>query len=184
MARPKPTLTQMMNPNPNLFELTQEAQSLIMALIESKGEITPDLEARLTANETAVARKVDSYVYIEEQFEAQCILLKRKEEGFRAIRKGLEAAQERLRTNVKTAMSVMKTDTLTGDEYRYKLSTRAPKLVIDNEAVIPKEYKIIVQTTGIDKDKLLSALKDGFDVPGARLEDVLALLTQENPVKE
>ncbi len=174
----------MMNPNPNLFDLTQEAQSLILALIESKGELTPELESRLTANETAVARKVDSYVYIEEQFEAQCVLLKRKEESFRAIRKGLENAQERLRNNVKTAMTVLKTDVLPGDEYRYKLSTRAPKLVIDNEATIPQDYKIIIQSTGIDKEKLLNALKDGFTVPGAHLEDVKALLTQENPVKE
>lgn len=183
-SRPRPTLTQMMNPNPNLFQLTQEAQSLMLALIESKGEITPEIEARLTANESAVARKVDAYVYIEEQFDAQIALLKRKEEGFRSIRKGLENAIDRMRGNIKVAMTLLEKDTLAGDEYRYKLSKRKPKVVITDEKLIPMDYKIIVQTTGIDKEKLEAALTDGFAVPGAHLEEVKALLVQENPVKE
>lgn len=180
----RPSITQIQNPNANLYALVGEAQSIVMALIESRGELTPEIQARLEANDLAIARKVDGYVYIDEQFDAQVHFLKKKEEGFRSVRKGIEAAQERMRINVKAAMVTLGKETLDGDEYRYKLSTRAPKLVITDEASIPKEYKIIVQSTVIDKEKLLSALKDGFEVPGATLEEVKALLTQENPLKD
>lgn len=170
--------------NPNLFQLTREAQTIVLALIESGGELTPEIESRIEANETALMRKVDGYVYYDDHFDAQIDLLKRKEEGLRSIRKGIENAKERLRENIKAAMLAMKTDVLTGDEYRFKISKRAPKLVIDNEAAIPQDYKIIVQSTTVDKETLGAALRDGFTVPGARLEEVKALLTQPNTGKD
>lgn len=180
----RPSVAQVQNPNANLFALVSEAQSIVMALIESKGELTPEIQARLEANDLAIARKLDGYAYVDEQCDAQVHFLKKREDGIRAVRKGIEAAQERLRTNIKTAMATLGKDVMTGDEYRFKISTRAPKLVVTDEQAIPQEYKIIVHTTVVDREKLLSALKDGFEVPGASLEEVKALLTQENPMKD
>jgi predicted transglutaminase-like protease len=184
MAKPRPALTQTTNPNSNLYELTVQAQSLIAALIESGGELTPALEAQLVANETAIARKIDGYVYIEDQIEAQCALLKRKEDGLRAIRKGLESAQDRLRTNIKNAMTALQKTELPGDEFTYKLTKGGTKLIIDNERVIPEDFKVSVVMTNVDKDRLEQVLKAGMEVPGARIEDVQRLVTKSNGGKE
>lgn len=183
MAKPK--LTEVVkNPNPNLFQLTAEAQSLVLALIQSGGEITPEIEARLAANEAAIARKVDGYVYVEFQMEMQVEVLKRKEEGIRSIRIGIENAQERLRSNIKTAMQVMQKTELAGDEYLYKLMRGGTKLVIDDEKLIPQDFKMVITSTVLDKEKINQALKDGIQIPGVHLEDVQRLGTRENEGKE
>lgn len=172
------------NPNKSLFQLTVEAQSLVAAIVGSGGELTPEIEARLAGNEVALSKKVDGYVYIEGQIEVQCELLKRKEEGLHRVRKGLEAFQERLRSNVKVAMKTLDKTELTGDEYTYKLGKGGEKLVIDDESQIPHDFKMIVTTTVVDKERVTQALKDGFEVKGARLEEYQKLLTREAEEKE
>ena len=163
----------------SLYELTVIAKGLVAQLIESGGELTPEIEANLTANELAVAKKVDGYVYFEEQLEMQAKRISEREVALRNVRKGLEAAQERLRGNVKAHMLLTQKTEVNGDEFRYKLSQRKPKPVVTSFQDLPSEFKIVVQEVKVDTQKLSVALRDGVQVPGAQLEDVYALLTQE-----
>lgn len=184
MAKPKTTVAQLKNPNPNLYQLTVEAQQLAAILFQTGGELTPEIEAALSANEAALAAKVDGYVYIEGQFELQAELLKRKEEGLRKIRKALEGGQEYLRNNIKKALMALNLTQIGQGEYRYCLEGGGTKLVIDDEKAIPDDFRITVVIKNLDKDKLEQALKAGMEVPGARLEDVKRLRFRENEGKE
>jgi hypothetical protein len=171
-------------PMPTLHELVQEALSISQALIDSRGEFTADIEKRFDINRELLKNKTDSYYIVDERLEAEALFWKRKADVFRNISKGFEKAQERLRGNIKRVMQEMGAKEISGSDYRFKLSNRAPKLVVVDEAKVPAEMKMIIQTTAIDKEKILAALKDGYEVPGCKLEPVDALLPQENSKKD
>lgn len=180
VAKVKPSVQEIMNTKQNLISLADEAMVIEREILAAGGELTPELERRFEFNLQQLSQKVDGYVFVEERLDAVAALWKRREEATRAVRKGYETAIERIRDRVKLVMTETQKTELAGKLHRYKLSTRAPKLVIEDESLIPTEMKMIIQTTTVDKQKVHSMLADGFEVPGARLEPVIALLIQEN----
>lgn len=178
-------MNEVVNSSPvnTLAFLAKEANVLSDLLLDSQGELTPELEAWYDAHSQALTRKVDSYVFIEESLDDQVERWKARAEAARTIAKRFESFKDKLRDRVKFAMKEMGVDTLEGDLYRYKLSKRKAKLVIEDPAKIPDSFKLIVTVTEPDKDKIQSALNDGFTVPGARLEPVTALLPQQKVKK-
>jgi hypothetical protein len=173
-----------MKQNESLPSLVSEALEITNAIIESGGEVTPELEARLNCNEVALAQKVDAYVMMSERLEQEEAYWKAKASEFSAIAKGFVQARERLKNNIKFAMNTLGTDEIHGGAYRYKLTKSAPKLVIQDEKQLPDEFMQTIVEKIPDKDKLLVALKDGFEIPGATLEDVQRLTPYKNTKKE
>jgi hypothetical protein len=176
----KPSAQELMTTQQTLMDLAAEANQLTQMLIECGGELTPELEARLDVNRELLFKKVDSYNFIMEQFEAQALLWKKRKDAMNAIQKRFESQVERLNDRIKLAMKEMGKDEIKGNLYRFKLVKSQPKLIIDDEATLPGQFKMIVQVTTTDKEKLKSALKDGFEIPGARLEETGALRIYEN----
>lgn len=176
----KPSLKENSEAVKSLVSLASEAQEICKLILESGGEISQELEARLDFNNAALLGKVDNYVFIEDHMEAHAALWKRKADGCKAIYERFVQSQEKLRDRVKIAMRQLEKDELKGNNYRYKLSHLKPKLVITDESKIPSECKMIVTTAVIDKEKIRSLLQDGIDVPGTTLEPVFSLRTYEN----
>ena len=175
----KKSLVERTKINPSLMELVHEFQGVQAAVVESEGELTPELERRLEVNSQMLLQKVDGYAHIDEQLEMQADYFKAKAKRFAEIGERFRSARERLRDRVKQAMVEMGKDEVKGHEFRYKLQNCKQSLEID-PSLVPEQFKMIVTTTAIDKEKIRAALTDGLDVPGARLEGGKALRIYEN----
>lgn len=162
-----------------LPEIVAEANEIERMLVESGGELTPEIDAKLQINQETLALKIDKYAFVDESLEAKADYWKRKEQHIAKIRKSVEAAQQSLRERVKQAMLDMGKTEVKGIDARFVLSKCAPRLVIDSEKV-PDALKIVVTTTAPDKERIKAALADGLEVPGASLEGGTALRIYEN----
>lgn len=180
MSKVRPSLNEIAATSQTLVALAVEAAEISKLLQESGGELSPELEARLEVNREKLPSKVDSYNYIIERLEADAALWKRRKEACAAQEKKYQGQVDRLWDRIKLAMKELGTKELQGTYYRFQLKKSAPKLIIDSEAAIPAECKMIVQTTVIDKEKIKAMLVDGFEVPGARLEENGSLVAYES----
>jgi hypothetical protein len=180
----KPSLREVMNTEKNLAEIANEARELERLVMDAGGEITPELESRLNFNLQQLQQKVDSYVHVEEHFDAMEAIWKRKADACAAIAKRFARTRDQLRDRVKFVMGEMQTNEIRGKLYRYKLSSSPGRLVIDSEAALPDSFKMIVTTTVPDKERIKEALKAGFEIPGAHFEGGTTLRTYEVADKE
>lgn len=91
----------------------------------------------------------------------------------------LEAHHDRVKSRLKSSMVSARTFHLSGNEYEIDLKKSKPKLVIDNEAELLKnfEFQKTVTKTVLDKDMVLAALltQPQCKMEHAHLEDVYAL---------
>lgn len=148
--------------------------------MESGGEITPELEARLDISAEKLPQKVDNYNFIIQELEGQAQVWKMRKDASNAIQKQFEGHVERVKDRIREAMRAMNASELAGNLYKFQLRKSQPKLVIDDENKIPDEFKMVVQTTVLDKERVKAALVDGFDVPGAHVESNGSLYPMAN----
>lgn len=180
MSKPKQNLAEMAATQQSLASIAAEAMELSRMLVECGGELTPELEARLDFNSQSLVEKVDAYVAIEDQLEIQAAHWKRKADACAAISKRFGTYIERLRGRVKFVMKEMNVTELKGQDYRYKIRKSPPKLIVTDETKVPADFKMVIQTTVLDKDRIKDALKEGFEIPGAMIEENGALCVFEN----
>lgn len=176
----KPSLKEVAQTPNSLAHLAAEATEISRMLMESNGELTPELESRLMINEQALLTKADGYIYIIEELESQSALWKRRKDACAALQKRFETQVERLKSRIKEAMRLMGKTEVTGSLYKFQLRKSQPRLVIIHDDEIPADCKMIVQTTVVDKEKVKSALISGLDVPGATLEESGSLFITES----
>ena len=86
-------------------------------------------------------------------------------------RKALENKEKWLREYIKNFMvenNIKKIETTT---HKFSISNSQGKLIVENEDLVDMKYKIIVpEHYEIDSEKLKSALKNGEEVSGAKIE--------------
>jgi hypothetical protein len=162
-----------------LISLAQEAMQLSQAILEAGGELTPEVEAALTANTQALVTKLDGYVYIQDRLEMEAAHWKTRAEQCMSVSRTYSSARERLRESVKRVMIEMDQTDLRGSEHRFKLVKSKPRLVI-NEAEIPAEYQMQVTTMVPDKERIREDLEMGATIPGARFEESFRLTDYVN----
>lgn len=179
MSKARLSLKEIVGTKSSLTELAAEAAEISRMILEAGGELTPEIESRLTVNTQSLLAKVDGYNYIIDEMEAQAAIWKRRKEACAAIEKRFSSNVESLWTRIKMAMKELGKTEIKGNLYRFKLSTSAGKLELD-ESKLPAEFKMVVQTTVPDKEKIKAALKDGFAVPGAKLIEDGTLRAYEN----
>lgn len=158
-----------MNSKP-LFELVSQANELSEKIVESGGEITPEMETALALNETAIATKVDSYAVLMDRSALEESYWRARAAECEAIARGFKKVAERLDNNIHQAMKAMSVTEITGDEYKFKIQKCGSRLVIEDKEALPKEYVIQTVVTEPDKARIKSALSEGFKVSGAKLE--------------
>jgi hypothetical protein len=160
----------------SLALLISEAAVIEQKLIESNGELTPEIEALLSVTEVELPEKIDNYSIVLERFGALAKFYKERAKFFAEISKRCEAAEERLKGNIKDAMTELNKTELFGNEVKFCLARTKPKLIVDDEGKSPKEYKREVVTIEVDKDRLRDDLSIG-PIEGAHLEESYSLRT-------
>jgi hypothetical protein len=168
-----------MSENKSLVSIVSEVNQIETMLIESGGEITPEIECALAVRDASVATKVDGYSYILDRLESLEEHYKNQAAFFSVISKQCKGAKDRLKDNLKGAMQEMGLDEIKGNDFRFKLSNSKPALEILDLGVVPKGYKKEVITVEIDKKALADDLAVG-EIPGARLVPSFSLRKYAN----
>jgi hypothetical protein len=154
----------------SLPQLALEAQRLTALLLESGGEVSPELEQALALIETQLPKKVDAYAVIMERMEDEATYWHRKAAEMLQVAKRIEKAHERMKERITFAMSQAEEEALQGETYRFKLSPGPDRVVVTDPSLIPTQYIREKVELSPDKDKIKADIKLGKDVPGATLE--------------
>lgn len=168
-----------MNDSKSLKDIVNEASQIEQMLIESCGEITPEIGAALSVISEQLPQKIDHYHFILERFESLEKHYKSRAEFFKQIAAQCKNAQDRLKENIKFAMHEMGVDEIHGQDMRFKMAPTQGTLIIEEEEMVPVEFKAEIITTEIDKKALKEALLVG-EVPGAKLVPGFSLRTYAN----
>jgi hypothetical protein len=154
----------------SLMSLIDQSARIEKMLVESDGEIGPELEAMLAQIDISLPEKIDDYDFRIERMEIISEFYKRKASFYIKLADSAAAAAKRCKDNLKAAMITLGTDEIEGNDVRFKLSASNPSCVIENESKIDDCYKIIETSVKIDKKRIIEELKLNLPVFGARLE--------------
>ena len=153
----------------SLYQITQEQAELFNFILESDGEITPDVEESLKINEQNFETKARGYIWMIKKLEAENITIDEEMARLQRIEKRNDKLIDRLKESMKFALEVFgeskKVDTFT-------LSLRKSKSVeILDAEIIPESYKTIRPTTIINKTEIKKAIESGLTVAGATIKE-------------
>ena len=176
----KETIRQISDPHQSKdVEIVETFKNLETALIESAGEISPEMEELYFKIDLTRTEAVDQAHQMIKRLEAVGEYWKDRASESSRIAKSLDMAEQKYRNFIKSIMvSSEKTD-LYGIEYRFKLS-RAPAKLMINEQILPEEFFKSVTTMVPDREKISAALECGEEVPGAYQEPVFRLTPYPN----
>jgi Siphovirus Gp157 len=162
-----------------LADFITHASQIEKSLIESGGEISPELERELLIIDLTKREAVDSVQTTLERLEVMSDYWATKAENYAKIAKSLSFAQQKLKNYVKSLMAASGDAELTGLDWRLKLCPSKAKMVL-NEDELAKEYFKEKVTMVPDKTRIEEDLKLGVPVPGAALEPVFTLRVYPN----
>jgi hypothetical protein len=164
----------------NLKEIISTKNEILMKIYESNGELTPDLEIALKESTEALSLKIDRIKHLIDFLKSDSETLKSKGDEFIHASRVSTNAIESLKKFVKSVMRDFHTQVLEGEEYRFYLKRSIPKLIIEDETLIPKEFYKIIQNVTPDHERIRQELALGNLVPGCRLEETKALCMEVN----
>lgn len=153
----------------SLYQITAEQAELFNQIDELDGELTPELEEALKINEENFESKARSYIWMIKKLESENITISNEFERLKNIEKRNDKLIDRLKESMKNALIVFgesqKVDT-------FKLYLRKSKYVfIEDESLVPKEYKETKTTETINKTEIKKAIDRGEIVSGATIKE-------------
>lgn len=155
-----------------LFAIGEELVEVQAALVEAGGELTPELEQRLTAATEAIEEKVDAYGYRIRALQAYAAM-----HGDRAKFHALQATsyeriEESLKTRLLAVMQRLGTRKLVGTDFTATVS-ESKRTVVDNPALLPQTDRYWrLKAPELNVEAIRKDLTDGLEIPGVHLESV------------
>jgi hypothetical protein len=149
-----------------LYHIEQELNEINETLINSGGELSPELETRLAITQEELATKATNYGFVILQNQSEIDIIEAEIKRLTAIKKSLDATNEKLKDAVSFAMqnyglTEVKAPTL-------KLSFRQSESVeITDENKLNAKYFSYKPT--VDKTAIKSDIKSGLVVDGAQI---------------
>lgn len=162
-----------------LVQQLEEASRLEAMLVESGGELTPEIEARLLTVDLNVASRVDAVHTLLARFDAAADYWTERANESLQVADALKAAHKRLKEHVKKIMIDTGRKDLPGEAVRYKLSNAKAKLIVD-ETQLERDYLKERVTYSPDQEKIRADIELGVPVKGAFLEPAYTLRPYPN----
>lgn len=163
----------------SLRSLVAQATIIQNALVDSGGQLTPEIESQLSDIDVRMPIKIDGYAVIMERLDLESDYWKQKADLYYQISKGCQLARERLRMSLRFAMDALEVEELKGVDVRFKLSRTKPALSI-NEQLLDSGYLIAKTISVPDKKRIEEDLKNGLSVEGAKLIESTSLRVYAN----
>lgn len=150
----------------SLYHIERELNELNEILVNSGGELTPEIETRLAISQTELQEKSINYAFVIKQNQAECDAIETEIKRLKAIKDSLDSTNDKLKETISFAMQTygiteVKTTTL-------KLSFRKSESVdIIDESLLDAKYFSYKPT--IDKTAIKNDIKSGLLVEGATI---------------
>ena len=155
-----------------LYNITAEQRALINEIEALDGELTPDMEIKLSINESQLQQKSIGYLEVIKKKEAYNSLIDAEIKRLQALKKQSNNTIGFLKENLLKAVK-------TFGNYEVGLSKfgtrKSSSVEVEDVNSLPKEYKVVTVTERADKKKLKEALKSGKEIEGVRIEEHLIL---------
>lgn len=151
------------------------ADKLEDMLIESQGEVTPEIQLEMSINPETISMMIDIKYIGLERLDSSIELFEKKAKDFASIASSLKGAKSFILDSIKDYMIESGKKELCGQDYQFKLAGSAPKVEIINESEIDQTYKKEKIDIQIDKKLIADDLKRGIPVTGAVLKEVYSL---------
>lgn len=151
-----------------------EAAKKLLAMLRDDGS-AEDAEIVETAIE-GETNLLEAVAAVIDQIDEEEIVIAGGKAKIDAIQARVSAKKHRvemLRASIEQAMLIAEQDKLNLPTATVFVSKRAPALVIDSEADIPSEFFKVPEPPApkLDVKAVAAAIKDGREVPGARLDN-------------
>ena len=121
-----------------LTEILNEQNQLLTAIIESEGEVLPDIEKALKLNANEKAQKIDSYDAVLRRLESEIELWQSEKKDIDHKIKVLKSAKDRIQASLQQAMEFHSLDRLEGLRKQFRLQ-EGPSKVDWKEEILPDE---------------------------------------------
>lgn len=158
----------------SLAEIASEAMAIEEVILQNGGELSPEIEAWLNEVDSQLGFKADRYKFAMDRFESSAKMFRERAEEFTRAAKAIETIGVRLKDRIKQVMLATGRTEVFGRNYRFKISSAAPRIVI-HEHELPIAYKRQVVTTEPDKELIKEAVKQGHAVAGVDVQPNHAL---------
>lgn len=154
----------------SIFNIGNELQTIINEIIESGGEITPEIENALIIKESELQNKSQSYGYLIKSMEYDVNTIDAEINRLEGIKRVRNNTIKRLKTVLSESMQQFEVEELKTPTLKINFRKSQTVEIID-EDLIPKEFKTVKVTTSISKAEIKKAIKNGELVVGADLKN-------------
>lgn len=151
--------------------LVANSQEISRQLLETQGELTPELETALAISEVELPAKIEGYVFTLEELEMREAYFKQKADYFSQIASTFANAQSFMKERLKIAAKDLGVNELVGIDHKFTFQNSKPSVIIEDESKIDQIYLREKIMKSIDKTKIGEDLKLGVPVPGAYLQE-------------
>jgi hypothetical protein len=134
-------------------------------------EARAECEAEIRKTIEAQIRKVDNFNRFFSHVQSQRDLATKEIERLKARKAAFMNLEERLEQYAIRVMQSLGLRKLDGQTSKLTLRTNQPAVEVDDEELVPAEYKTIKQTITVDKRAIKSAIDAGEEVPGVHLRE-------------
>lgn len=150
----------------NLFEINDAIKQVV-----DKEDIDPQM-LKDTLDSLAITRdeKLDGLAGLIERDTADAEFLASKIKKLTEQKRRFENQKENLQKYMTEVIDDAGLKQVKTEHYILKPRNYRQKTIVSDERKIPEEYRVIKETTSIDKRKLYDDLIDGKDIPGVHLE--------------
>jgi hypothetical protein len=152
-----------------LYQITDRYQEALLLL--SDPELPPEVvNDTLDAIEGEFENKALAVAAFIGNLELEAAAVHEVEDRMTKRRKALEGRAESLRGYLHFHMERLELKQLKSAELTVKIKRNPPRVVIDNETLLPDEYKEVELKLTVRKSLVQKALGEGREVAGAHLE--------------
>ena len=158
--------------NKSLYNINLDQLILINEIENQDGEITPEIEEKLTIVKSELNHKSVAYLSVVRNKEAENIILKEEIKRLQGLVKRNDNLVGLLKNNLLNAVKVFGNFEVGFNKFGTRKSST---IQVDNVNALPQEFKTIKVVESADKKALKEALKGGLEIDGVRVENNLNL---------
>jgi len=153
----------------NIYQIQSEYLTLVNSIIESEGELTPEIEQALAINKEELQAKGINYGFVVKSLESDIDIIDAEVKRLQGLKKVRTNAIERLKSTLKQAMELYEVTEIKSPIIKINFRKSESVEIVD-EALLDASYMVEKVTHAPDKAAIKEAIKSGKDVQGAVIQ--------------
>lgn len=153
-----------------LYEITENYKEL-QSLAEQDEIPAEQLEDTLSLIESDFSDKANAMLCVVENMNSDIVALEQQIKRLQSKKRAIENKQKSLKEYLRTNMERTGINKIETPFFKVSLSKATVQCEIVDLDLLPDDYVEVKTTVSPNKRKILSDLKEGVDVPGAKIKD-------------